>query len=208
MGVARSEGEAVAMAARIGYPVVVKVAVAGLAHKSDRGGVRTNIRGPEELRAAYHAFAEAFGSVGDGPVDVVVQAMVEGGLECLVGAVCDPALGPAIVVGLGGTLVEVLEDTAMRVLPIGPADVEAMVGELRGRRLFHAHRGRGQRDLAAFVDAVLGVAAFVEDWAGAIREVDVNPLLVLEEGQGCMAVDALIVPARRAPAESEREATR
>jgi hypothetical protein len=96
----------------------------------------------------------------------------------------------------------------MRVLPIGPSDVEAMVGELRGRRLFDAHRGRGTRDLAAFVDAVLGVAAFVEDWAGAVREVDVNPLLVLERGQGCMAVDALIVPARRAPAESEREATR
>ena len=124
------------------------------------------------------------------------------------GAVCDPALGPAIVVGMGGTLVEVLDDTAMRVLPIGAADVEAMVGELRGRRLFDAQRGRGPRDLAAFVDAVLGVAAFVEEWAGAIREVDVNPLLVLEKGQGCMAVDALIVPARQAPADSRTEATR
>ena len=206
MGLARSEEEALTLAARIGYPVVAKVVVPGLAHKSDRGGVRTGIGSAAEMRAAYQAFAGDFGSAEAAPVDVLVQKMIDGGLECLVGAVCDPALGPAIVVGLGGTLAEVLDDTAMRVLPVSAADVEAMVGELRGRRLFDAYRGRGRRDLGAFVDAVLGVAAFVEDWAGALREMDVNPLLVLAEGQGCMAVDALIVPAPRAPTELTMEA--
>jgi acyl-CoA synthetase (NDP forming) len=105
----------------------------------------------------------------------------------------DPQFGPVVLLGLGGVLVEVLEDVALRPLPIGRADAEAMVDELRGRAILDGVRGRPACDVPALVDAILAVARLADEHRDAIAELDVNPLLVLPRGDGVKALDALVV---------------
>jgi acyl-CoA synthetase (NDP forming) len=119
--------------------------------------------------------------------------MVERGVEMVVGAAHDELFGPTVTVGLGGVLVEVLRDTAVRVPPFGEEQARDMLGDLRGRALLDGVRGRPPADLDALVEVVLRVQRMVMELGDELAELDINPLMVLDRGQGAVALDALVV---------------
>jgi acyl-CoA synthetase (NDP forming) len=177
--------EAVQVAREIGYPVAVKAL--GLAHKSEHGAVRLNL--PDEM--AVTGAARGLLPLGTG---LYVERMVEGGVaELIVGVTRDPLFGPVMTIGTGGVLVELLKDSATLLLPASREEVDAALRSLRLFPLLDGYRGRPKADLAAAIDAILGIAAFAVDNAGLIEELDINPLIVCEDGQGAWIADALLV---------------
>ncbi|MGW4798248.1 acetate--CoA ligase family protein, partial [Nonomuraea sp. NPDC004297] len=183
---AGDESAAVAAAERLGCPVVLKAAAEGLAHKSDVGGVRLGLGGAEDVRRAYREMAAAIPAL-DG---VLVQPQRGGGIELLVGVVRDPAWGLTLAVGLGGVWVEVLRDTALRVLPVDAGEVRAALSELRGAALLTGVRGGEPADLDAVAGVVARIAAFAESLGDGLESLEINPLLV--RGSAVEALDALI----------------
>jgi acyl-CoA synthetase (NDP forming) len=179
--------EAVAIAEQLRLPVAVKAL--GVAHKSELGAVRLNLKSAEELRSA----AETLLPLGAG---LYVERMVQGGVaELIVGFTRDPIFGPVMTIGSGGVLVELLKDSATLMLPATREEIEA---ELRGLKLFpllDGYRGRPKADLDAAIDAILGIAAFVLENADKVEELDVNPLIVCREGEGAWIADALLIAA-------------
>jgi len=124
---------------------------------------------------------------------VSVQEMVPDGVEVIVGVSCDPQLGPVLLFGSGGVMVEVYNDVALRRCPITRAEAQAMVAEVKGARLLHGFRGRPAADLEALADTLVRVSHFAMHMEGQLAELDINPLMVLPSGQGVKAVDALVV---------------
>lgn len=175
--------EAAAVAARLGFPVVVKAASLMLAHKSEAGGVALDLRTPEAVAAA----AARMAALAD---QVLVERMATGAVcELIVGVKADPQFGLALVIGAGGVLAELIDDTVTLLLPASGAEIGAALGRLKAGRLIAGFRGRSG-DRAATVAAIEAIARFAEARAGSLVELDVNPLLVLPEG--CVAVDALM----------------
>ncbi|MEV4395229.1 acetate--CoA ligase family protein [Nonomuraea sp. NPDC049607] len=186
---AADEAAAVAAAERFGYPVVLKAAAEGLGHKSDIGGVRLGLSGPEEVRQAYReVVAAARAHAPD--AGALIQPQRGGGVELLVGVVRDPAWGLTLAVGLGGVWVEVLRDAALRVLPVDAVEVRRALSELRGAALLDGARGTEPADLDAVADVVTRIAAFAESLGDALESLEINPLLVT--GSRVEALDALI----------------
>ncbi len=190
---ARTADEAVAAAGVIGYPVALKVESPAVQHKTEIGGVRLDLASGDAVRAAFRDLVEgARRHRPDADIDgVLVQAMVRGGVEVVVGVHHDPQFGPVIMAGLGGVLVEALEDVAFRAAPITAADAGEMLRELRGCRILEGVRGRPRSDVPALVDLLVGVSRFAVDAAGSVAALDLNPVVVLPEGRGAVAVDAL-----------------
>ena len=124
---------------------------------------------------------------------VSVQEMVEGGVEVIVGVSYDPQLGPVLLFGTGGVMVEVYNDVALRRCPITRAEAEAMITQVKGARLLHGFRGRPPADLAALADTLVQVSHLAMHLEGHLAELDINPLMVLPQGQGVKAADALVV---------------
>ncbi len=193
--VAATAGEARAAARRIGLPVAVKIASPDIPHKSDAGLVRLDVARDEEVETAFAELtAAARRAAPDARLDgVLVQEMVRGGVEAIVGVTVDPELGPVALLGLGGVLVEVLDDVALCPLPLTRRDAERILRELRGRRILDGVRGRPPCDVEALAGALLRIAELYAEHAGEIAEIDVNPLVVHERGRGVTAVDALVV---------------
>jgi acyl-CoA synthetase (NDP forming) len=187
---ATDEASAVAAAHAIKGPVVLKIASEGIQHKSDVGGVALNVAGDEAVAAAFHRVRSAApaGARVDG---VIVSPMRERGLELFVGCTRDPQWGPVLAVGLGGIFVEILQDVALRVLPVTAAEVRQMLGELKGAKMLEGQRGVPAADL----DAVAEVIARTGDAAVALgptlEALDVNPLWV--RGSQVEALDGLAV---------------
>jgi acetyltransferase len=186
--------EAQAAAGRAGYPVALKVISEKISHKSDVGGVRLNLRDADAVAAAYQEMAERIrlerpGAAFDG---VLVQPMAADGHELILGGRRDAQFGPVVLVGLGGVFVEILGEAALRVAPLGRRDAQAMIAELRGAAILQGARGRPAADTAAVVEALLRVSQLLCDFP-EIRELDVNPLRVFDETQGCLALDARII---------------
>ncbi|MFQ5886550.1 MAG: acetate--CoA ligase alpha subunit, partial [Anaerolineae bacterium] len=185
---ARNPEEAVEAAESIGYPVAMKVASPDILHKTDIGGVRLNIRGPDEVRDSFDLLnyralrftpeAEIWG--------VLVQEMVEGCYEVLVGMSRDPQFGPLLAFGLGGIYVEALRDVTFRIAPVARWEAREMLSEIRGYSLLRGVRGESPADLEAIVDCMLRVSQLVTDFP-EIVELDINPLIVCEEGKGAVA---------------------
>ncbi len=196
-GLARSADEAAELAARVGLPVALKICSAQITHKSDIGGVALGLRTEAEVRAAYEkvraAGARAIrpGVPGAEIEGVLVTPMRTAGTELLAGVTVDPGLGPVLAVGLGGVWVEVLRDTALRVLPAGPAEVKAMLGELRGLPLLRGARGTVPADLDALAAVIARVGETALSLGRSLRAMEVNPLLV--NGDQIEALDVLIV---------------
>ena len=182
--VVRNAQEAVAAAEEIGYPVVVKSL--GVAHKTDVGGVRLDLRGGEAVSAAVAEMSDLAASF-------LVEKMVEGSVaEVIVGVARDEQFGPYLVVGGGGILVELMKDSRSVLLPTDKETVMRALEGLECAPLFHGFRGRPRADLSAAADAILAITNLVEDDPEAIGELDVNPLMLLAEGDGVVAADALM----------------
>ena len=191
--IARTVEEGVAAAEAIGFPVVLKILSPRIVHKSDVGGVVVGIESAEELRAAWTRVTEDAprrAGIGAEEVEgVLVQKMVGGGKETIIGMTSDPQFGPVLMFGLGGIYVEALGDVVFRVQPVTDVDAREMVGPIRGARLLQGVRGEPASDLAAVQDVIQRVSQLVGDH-DAIREMDVNPWLAFPEGG--VAVDGRI----------------
>ncbi|MER7394509.1 acetate--CoA ligase family protein [Streptomyces sp. NPDC000151] len=185
------EDEAVAAAERLGYPVVLKAAADGLQHKSDIGGVRLGLDGPDAVRSAFRDVRDALRHNGyEADQAVLVQPQRTGGTELLVGVVRDPAWGLTLAVGLGGIWVEALADTALRLLPVTPDEVRTALGELRGARLLGGARGTEPADLDMLADVITRIGEVACSLGSRMESLEVNPLLV--KGSRVEALDALI----------------
>ncbi len=180
---------AVAAAMQLGYPVVVKRVSDTVAHKTETGGVVLNLDGASAVHAAVTAMV-AMPAVSDRfLIETMASDVV---VECIVGVQRDTQFGLALTLGAGGVLVELLRDVATLLLPVSRADVLAALESLRCWPLMHGYRGRPVGDVDALVDAVLAVAAYAQAHAAQLQELDVNPVLVLPQGRGVLAVDAMI----------------
>jgi acyl-CoA synthetase (NDP forming) len=183
--VVRSAREAAAAAGELGYPVVIKAL--GIAHKTEVGGVRLNLGSPDEVLAAVMALSGLSDSY-------LVEKMVEGVVaELIVGIAHDVQFGPYLLLGGGGTLVELMKDSVSLLLPTTRQQVLDALSQLRCALLFSGFRGAPAADLNAAADVILAVAGLVEDDPSSIVELDINPLMLLAEGQGVVAADALII---------------
>ncbi len=174
----------------MGFPVVLKGLAEGMAHKTEAGLVAVGLGDAAALGAAYEAMAARMGGAGG---RFLVQPMVSGGVEVLLGLQHDPDFGPMVMLGPGGVMAELIGDTAMRRAPFGRAEAEAMIDETRLGALLAGFRGAPAADRAALVKAVLALGRFGVEMGAAVESVDINPLMVLPAGQGCVAVDALVV---------------
>jgi acetyl coenzyme A synthetase (ADP forming)-like protein len=183
---AANEEEAVAAARRVEGPVAMKSVGPAIVHKTEVGGVALGLVGEEAVRHAYRDMAQR---LGDAMSSVVIQRMVPGGVEVLVGATLDPTFGPVVACGTGGTLVELFSDMAFRLPPLADTDAAEMINEMRGAPLLRGYRGAPPVDEAALRDALLRVSALMEGCPG-IQDVDINPLKVLPHG--VCALDARI----------------
>ncbi len=184
---ATTEDEAVAAAGRIGGPVAMKVLAASALHKSDVGGVLLDVEGEEAVRAAFHRVT----SVADDVDGVLVQEMIAGGHEVLIGVTEDPNFGPMLVYGLGGVMVELMQDVTFKLHPITDVDAAEMTDGIRGARLLEGFRNLPLGDVDAVRDVLLRVSAMVSE-CPEIAEMDLNPVKVLEPGLGAVVVDARI----------------
>jgi len=191
---AKTPEEAIEIAEEIGYPVVLKIASPDILHKTDVGGVKLNLRSPDDVRDAYDLIVYRAGRYVPGAQiwGCLVQQMVSGGREVLVGMSRDPQFGPLVAFGLGGIYVEALKDVAFRIAPFGRQEAEEMMREIRSYPLLEGVRGEPPADHEAMVDALLRVSQLVTDFP-EIVELDINPLMVFDEGDGAMAIDMRLV---------------
>jgi acetyl coenzyme A synthetase (ADP forming)-like protein len=191
---AKTSEEAIEIAEEMGYPVVMKIASPDILHKTDVGGVRLNLRSPDDVRDSFDLMvyrAERY--VPDAQIwGCQVQQMVSGGREILLGMSRDPQFGPLVAFGLGGIYVEALKDIAFRVAPFSRQEADEMIREIRSYPLLEGVRGEQPADHEAMVDALLRVSQLVTDFP-EIVELDINPLMVFEEGRGAMAIDMRLV---------------
>jgi acyl-CoA synthetase (NDP forming)/GNAT superfamily N-acetyltransferase len=173
-----SEQAAVEAAAQFGGPVVLKADVPGLVHKTDAGAVQLDLHGAEEVRAAYRALAARFGTRMSA---ALVQPMITGGTEVIIGVVSEPVFGPLVVFGLGGVATDVLADRAARLTPLTDTDSAAMIRSIRAAPLLLGHRGAPAADLPALQDLLLRVARLADDLP-QIAELDLNPVIARPDG--------------------------
>ncbi|MFH1572390.1 MAG: acetate--CoA ligase family protein, partial [Acidobacteriota bacterium] len=181
--------QAAAVAERMGYPLVLKAVSEQILHKSDVGGVVLGIRSREQLLAAVETMSGRLAAAGIDLRRVLLQREIGGGIEALVGVTTDPTFGPLVVCGLGGVLVELLQDAAFRIPPVSDIDAGAMLDKLRARRLLDGYRGRPPGDREALILMIQRISALIE-LIPEMKELDLNPVKVLVPGSGAVVVDA------------------
>lgn len=192
-GIATSVEDAVQLAHKIGFPVAVKLASHQIVHKTEMGGVQLNLVDEQAEREAFGRIRSRLVQAGklEAMDGVVVQPMLSGGVEVMVGVTRDPLFGPLIAFGLGGIHVEILGDLQFRVAPLADRDAAEMIRGIEGYRLLTGYRGQPPADLEALEETLLRVSRLVEE-IPEISELDLNPIFALPEGQGCRVVDARI----------------
>ena len=192
---ATSAAGAAEAAKKIGYPVVMKVDSPDILHKIEAGVVRLGLRNAEEAQAAYaEIMANAAKHAANAKINgAIVQEMVTGGVEVIVGVSYDAQLGPMLLFGSGGVMVEVYNDVALRHCPITRSEAVEMIAEVKGAKLLRGFRGQPPADIDALADTLVQVSHLALHLEGRLAELDINPLMVLPEGQGVKAVDALVV---------------
>ena len=190
---ARSADEAAALAAVLGFPVVAKLASTDVPHKTDLGVVRTRLASAPDVRRAFDdIMSRGRRAVTDDRIEgVLIQSMVVGGVETLIGVAHDAAFGPLVGFGLGGTHVELVGDVRFRIAPLTDNDTDELLHETRGAKLLDGYRGQPGADVEALREIVLRISRLAED-IHEIRELDLNPVIALPPGQGCRVVDARI----------------
>lgn len=191
--VARSPKAAQAAAESLGFPVAVKLVSEQLTHKSDLGGVRLGLDSGAAVYDAHAGMQRRLADAGlaDQMDGVLVQEMVTGGIELIVGATVDPDFGPTLMVGMGGVNVELLQDVAVRVVPVHDVDATEMLDSLRSRPLLDGYRDRPAADVAAVEEVLLRLSQLVAAHP-QLAELDINPLAALPPGEGVVALDARV----------------
>jgi acetyltransferase len=190
--VARNAQEAVAIAKRIGYPVVAKGVSSTLAHKSDAGAVKVGLATPKAVRAAYaEIVAAVVRHTGAAPEGVLIAEQVSDGLELVLGANLDPEVGPVILFGSGGIALELYRDVALAAPMLDARKAAALMARTRAGRLLDGFRGRPALDRKAAAEALIGLSRLMMDAAGRIQSIDINPFLLRQRGG--VALDALVV---------------
>lgn len=192
---ARTPDDAVAAARKLGYPVALKIQSRAIPHKTEVGGVVLKLADDKAVRAEFAhimegaRYAAPFADIAG----ILVQRMAAPGLEAIVGVTNDPVFGPIITVGLGGIHAEILKDTQSAPAPIDETQALALLRQLKAWPLFEGVRGAKPADAAALAKVVAGLSRFAHEYAGQIADIDLNPVLVHEDGRGVSVVDALIV---------------
>jgi acyl-CoA synthetase (NDP forming) len=186
-------------AAEIGFPVVLKIASPDLPHKTEVGGVMVGLASEAEVRRGYAQMLDRVaGKAPRAAIDgVIVAPMAKGIAELILGSRIDPVFGPVVMVGLGGIFAEIIQDSAVQMAPVTETQAMAMLTSLKAFPVLNGARGRPRADLAAAARAVAALSRFAAAHADTIGEIDINPLLLRPEGQGAVALDALLVPSAR-----------
>jgi succinyl-CoA synthetase beta subunit len=182
---ARSAEEAVQFADASGYPVVAKIVSPDVIHKSEAGGVAVGLESPRQVRSAFQRFARRKGFNG-----MLVEEMI-GGLELIVGGKIDEQFGPVVLLGMGGTGVEIYRDTALRMAPIKEKDVVSMVNCLTAGSLLHGFRGEAAVDMQSLIELMLSFSSLLMKMAGRIESADLNPVMCTSSA--CKVADARII---------------
>jgi acyl-CoA synthetase (NDP forming) len=187
--------DAIGAATQIGYPIVMKIASADIAHKTEAGGVQLGISSDDEVQTAFDQLlknAKAYNA--NATIDgVLICPMVSGGVEMILGVNQDPVFGPVVLCGLGGTAAEALRDTALSVAPVNATQAREMISSLRGKRILEGFRGAPVCDIDQLVNAIVSLSDFAVAHRDQIQSIDINPFVVKPKGEQSMALDALIV---------------
>ncbi|SFM18600.1 acetate--CoA ligase family protein [Variovorax sp. OV329] len=193
--VVQSLPQALDFAGGIGFPVVLKIVSPDIAHKTEVGGVVVGVQSESQLRTEYGALLErvAVKAPRARITGVLVAQMARGGTELILGTKKDPVFGPVVMVGLGGIFAEVLRDVALETAPVDEAQALAMLRSLKAFALLDGARGRPKADVQAAAQAIVKLSRFAARHADRVTEIDINPLLVQDQGQGAWALDALLV---------------
>jgi len=186
--------EAIEVAEEMGYPVVLKIASPDILHKTDVGGVRLNLQSSEDVRDAFDLIVYRASRYVQGARiwGCLVQKMVPAGREILIGMSRDPQFGPLVAFGLGGVYVEALKDVVFRVAPFSRQEAAEMIREINAYALLEGVRGEPPADEQAMVDALCRISQLATDFS-EIAELDINPLMVFDEGRGAAAIDMRLI---------------
>ncbi len=190
---AATEDEAVSAANKVGYPIVMKIASPQIVHKSDAGGVKVNLTNDEEVRNGfktimenakkYDANAEIKG--------VLIVEMIKGGKEMIIGSKLEPGMGPVVMLGMGGIYVEILKDVTFRLAPLTDQEANDMISSIKTKKLLDGVRGEKPSDIKKLAECIQRLSQLVTDFK-EIKELDMNPVLVMEQDQGCKILDVRI----------------
>jgi len=193
--IAISAEQSVAHAEALGLPVVLKTASAEIMHKTEMGGVMLDLGTVGAVAEGYGELAARASAIvpADDAARVSVSPMVRDGVETIIGVQRDPTFGPMVMFGIGGIFAEIYRDVAFRAAPISHEVAHEMIREIKGFPILDGARGRARCDIDAIADALVSVASYTETHRDAIDSIDINPFIVLPEGEGAVAVDALIV---------------
>lgn len=192
---AKTEEEAVQLARKIGYPLVMKIVSPDILHKSDAGGVKVNIKDELGVKEAFQTITKnALAYKADAFIDgIAVQEMAPWATEVIIGSVNDATFGPTVMFGLGGIFVEVLKDVVFRVAPVSLLEAEKMLESIKSAAILNGVRGEVMRDKKALAKVLASYAFMVYDLKDEVSESDANPVIVYEEGKGVKVVDARII---------------
>ncbi|BEP54091.1 acetate--CoA ligase family protein [Variovorax sp. V118] len=194
--IAATRDEALAAARAMGFPLVLKIVSPDIAHKTEVGGVFVGVRSEAQLLEEYDQLLARVAQKAPGAriAGVLVAQMVQGGVELILGTKKDPMFGPMVMVGLGGIFAEIFKDVALQPAPVDEAQATAMLQSLKAFPLLDGARGRPKADVTAAAKAIVALSRFAARHADSVSEIDINPLVVLDQGRGAHALDALLVP--------------
>ena len=190
---AKTEDEAVEAANKIGYPTVMKIASPQIVHKSDAGGVKVNLSSDKEVRDAFKVIvdnAKKYDSKAE-IKGVLIVEMVKGGKEMIIGSKLEPGFGPVVMLGMGGIYVEILKDVTFRLAPFTDQEANDMISSIKTKKLLEGVRGEKPSDVGKLSECIQRLSQLVTDFR-EIKELDMNPVLVMEEGEGCKILDVRI----------------
>ncbi|MFQ6025538.1 MAG: acetate--CoA ligase family protein, partial [Nitrosopumilaceae archaeon] len=190
---AKTQNEAVECARECGYPVVMKIASPQIIHKSDAGGVKVGLKNDSEVESAFKDIVENAKKYDKKAVikGVLIQEMVKGGKETIIGSKQEPGFGSLVMLGMGGIYVEVLKDVTFRLAPVSDREANDMIASIRTKKILEGVRGEKPSDTAKLSECIQRVSQLVDDFK-EIKELDMNPVLVMEKGKGCKALDVRI----------------
>ena len=190
---AKTENDAVKIAKKIGYPVVMKIVSPQIIHKSDAGGVKVNLTNDNDVKSAFEEIvsnAKKYNKKAE-IKGVLIVEMIKGGKEMIIGSKLEPGMGPVIMLGMGGIYVEVLKDVTFKLAPVTDKEADDMISSIKMKKILEGVRGEKPSDKAKLSECIQKLSQLVTDFK-EIKELDMNPVLVMEQGKGCKILDVRI----------------